>query len=69
MKENSGCCSDSGGSCGCRIDVFATEKKCHLCGGRLRLAGQAHKLELRLQCQGCGYAGPLLSQKEIDEVL
>ena len=67
MKEISRCCSDGG--CGCHMDVFTTEKTCHLCGGRLRLAGKADKMEMRLQCQSCGYAGPLLSQRDITEII
>ena len=67
MPENSGSCSDS--SCGCRVDVFPTSKKCPDCGKRLRLTGRAQSLELRLSCQNCGYASPRLSREEICELL
>jgi ribosomal protein S27AE len=67
MPEDSGYCT--GGSCGCRIDVFPTNRECPGCGKRLRLAGRAQTLELRLNCQHCGYNSPRLSQEEIGELL
>ena len=66
MAEESGCCSDN---CGCRIDVFPTSRVCPDCGKRLRLTGRAQMLELRRNCQNCGYNSPLLSQEEIGELL
>ncbi len=67
MPEDSSCCSDS--SCGCKLDVFPTLKECPGCGKRLRLTGRARQLQLRLNCQNCGYNSPLLSQEEIRELL
>ena len=67
MPEDNGCCSDS--SCGCRIDIYPTDRKCPLCEKRLRIAGRAQLLELRLNCQSCGYQSPLLSQEELQELL
>ena len=67
MSEDSGCCSNS--SCGCRLDVFTTSRDCPDCGKRLRLTGRAQILELRLNCQNCGYNSPLLSQEELHELL
>ena len=67
MQENSSGCSDS--SCGCRVDVFPTSRECPGCGKRLRLTGRAQLLELRLNCQNCGYNSPLLSQEELHELL
>jgi len=66
-NENTSCCSDS--SCGCRVDVYPTTRECPDCGKRLRLTGRAQLLELRLSCQNCGYASPLLSREEIGELL
>ena len=67
MTENTSCCSDE--SCGCRLDVYPTDRKCPECGMRLRLSGHAQNLELRLTCQNCGYASRMLSQEEIGELL
>ena len=66
MTEDN-CCS--GGGCGCSLDVFTTSKECPSCGKRLRLTGRAQRLELRLNCQSCGFTGPLLSQEELHELL
>jgi len=65
--QNSSCCSDN--TCGCKTDVFPTDKKCPQCGKRLRLIGRAQLVEFRLSCNSCGYTGPLLSWKEISELL
>ena len=67
MPEDSSGCSDS--SCGCRTDVFPTSRECPDCGKRLRLAGRAQLLELRLNCPNCGYNSPLLSQEELHELM
>ncbi len=67
IKENCGGCSE--GSCGCHVDIFATDQKCPQCGGRLRLAGRARTLEFRLACQGCNYQSPMLSREELGKVL
>jgi predicted RNA-binding Zn-ribbon protein involved in translation (DUF1610 family) len=67
ITENTGYCS--GGECGCHIDAYSTNRECPQCGKRLRLTGRAQRLEFRLVCSGCGYAGPLLSQAELGELL
>jgi hypothetical protein len=67
MQEDAQCCS--GSSCGCHIDIIPTDKKCPECGGRMRLAGRAQLLELRLACQQCDYQSPLLSREELQEAL
>ena len=67
LVPDSGCCSDS--SCGCRIDIYPTDKPCPECGKRLRLNGRARTLEMRLSCQHCGYSSPMLSTAEIGEIL
>ena len=65
--ENTGCCS--GGTCGCHIDAYPTDRECPQCRGKLRLTGQARRMELRLTCSKCGYAGPLLKPEEIGELI
>lgn len=67
MTENNGCCSDS--SCGCRTDVFPTTAPCPDCGKKLRLTGNAQRVELRLSCPSCGHTSRLLSREEIGELL
>ena len=67
MPEDSSCCADS--SCGCRVDVLPTSRECPDCGKKLRLTGRTQLLELRLNCQNCGYNSPLLSQEELRELL
>ncbi|MFC1942138.1 hypothetical protein ACFLWU_02855 [Chloroflexota bacterium] len=67
MPEDSSCCSDS--TCGCSIDIFPTTKDCPTCGKRLRITGHAQRLELRLNCQTCGYVSSLLSREELHELL
>ena len=67
MTEDSGCCS--GGSCGCRIDVYPTRKTCPGCGKAMRVNGRAQTMELRLSCQHCGYNSPMLSAAEISELI
>ncbi|MFC1872420.1 hypothetical protein ACFLYV_01670 [Chloroflexota bacterium] len=57
------------GGCGCHTDVFPTDKKCSVCGGRLRLAGRSQEMEFRLECAGCGFVSPRLSTEELHEVL
>jgi hypothetical protein len=67
LTQDSGCCS--GSSCGCRIDIYPTDKACPKCGKKLRLNGRAQTLEMRLSCRHCGYSSPLLSTAEISELI
>ncbi len=67
MTDNNNCCS--GSDCGCHIDAYSTSRECPRCGKRLRLTGKAQRLEFRLTCTGCGYAGPLLSPAEVGELI
>jgi DNA-directed RNA polymerase subunit RPC12/RpoP len=43
--------------------------KCPDCEKKLRLTGNAQRVELRLSCQYCGYTSHLLSREEIGELL
>jgi hypothetical protein len=65
MTEDS-CCS--GGSCGCRVDIFPTDRACPDCGKKLRLTGRAQTFQMRLNCPACGYNSEMLSPAEISEV-
>lgn len=67
MAENSGCCSNS--NCGCRLDVWQTSRKCPNCGKSLCPTGRSRLLELKLNCNHCGYYSPILSQEELHELI
>ena len=62
-------CGCPGGTCGCHIDAYATDRACPECHGKLRVTGQAQRMELRLTCSKCGYASPMLSLEEIGDLI
>ena len=67
MIEKEESCSNS--TCGCRVEVFTTDRMCPSCGKRLHISGNTQRLELRLNCQSCGYHSPHLSQEELHNLL